>query len=297
MLRTPLFMVLAVCWPSFSYSDSIKPYYGVTDNAASGGLSWDMNAILPSPPGLDIQGVIYSYVIRKEDGSLVTVYVHNERADGLGYIFRERDDWLPGSQDGTQLNRVVPITPGIPRLEWGPGSIVVEGEGSVEAASVRYQYRVDPCFDPQFNPSCPRYELQLPDIYSPAYSLYDALAEGHGRISQAQTYYENLEGESDEEREARESEEERDSRERLEKALAASESTALFAQALAASQALAAVGARIEPYYDRTIPGGTYSDTVALRDANLPDSRAGLRNGLAQQLLHQRMVDAQYRRD
>lgn len=297
MLRRPLLLALVVCWPSFSYSEGIKPYYGTTGNAAESGLSWNMDSVLPTPPGLDIQGVIYSYRIRKEDGSYVTVHIQNKRSDNLGYIFRESDEWKPGSQDGTEINRVVPTIPGIPRAAWGDGSIEVQGEGRVESPSVIYQYRVDPCYDPQTSPACPGYELQLPDIYSPDYTIYDALAEGHDKIDQAKDYYEESEGESEEEREARESEEKRDSRERLEKALAAADNTALFAQALAASQQLAAVGARIEPYYSIEIPGGTYSETIALRDAQLPDSRAGLRNGLAQQLLHKQMVDAQYKGD
>ena len=41
---------------------------------------------------------------------------------------------------------------------WGPGSIEVDGEGTVEDASVVYSYRYDTCFDPQSDPSCLGYE-------------------------------------------------------------------------------------------------------------------------------------------
>ena len=298
MLRNLALTALVVCWPSYSYSDSILPYYGVTGNAAAGGLGWDMGTILPSPPGLDIQGVIYSYRIRKETGELVTVYVQNESADGLGYIFRERDDWMPGSLDGTQINKIVPIIPSLPREVWGPGSIAVEGSGSVDSASVRYQYRVDPCFDPQASPACPGYELTLPNIYELSYDFYDALAEGHARQSVFSETYSESEGESEEEREARESEEDRDSRDRLERALAVGDSVALFAIAFAQSAALdsMALAVNINSYYEANIPGGKYSDSITLIDTKLPDSRSGLRNGLAQQLLHERMVASQFER-
>lgn len=298
MLRNLALTALAVCWPSYSYSDSILPYYGATGNAAAGGLGWDMSTILPSPPGLDIQGVIYSYRIRKETGELVTVYVQNESADGLGYVFRERDDWMPGSLDGTQINKIVPIIPSLPREVWGPGSIAVEGNGSVDNASVRYQYRVDPCFDPQASPACPGYELTLPNIYELSYSFYDALAEGHARQSAFSETYSESEGESEDEREARESEEDRDSRERLERALAIGDSVALFAIAFAQSAALdsMALAANMNSYYEANIPGGNYNDSIVLVDTKLPDSRSGLRNGLAQQLLHERMVASQFER-
>ena len=48
-------------------------------------------------------------------------------------------------------------------------------------------------------------------------------------------------------------------------------------------------------YLVRTIPGGEYKDSVILADSKLPDSRNGLRNGLAQQLLHNQMVAMQYK--
>jgi len=47
-------------------------------------------------------------------------------------------------------------------------------------------------------------------------------------------------------------------------------------------------------YYNSSINGGTYADGYALADATLPDSARGLRNNLAQQLLHEEMVQMQY---
>ena len=51
----------------------------------------------------------------------------------------------------------------------------------------------------------------------------------------------------------------------------------------------------LNPYYEAKIPGGEYKETTVLQDTQLPDSRSGLRNGLAQQLLHQQMVDMQFK--
>ena len=48
------------------------------------------------------------------------------------------------------------------RSLWGNGSIEVEGTGTVEDAFVFYNYRVDPCYDPQSNPLCPGYQAPEP---------------------------------------------------------------------------------------------------------------------------------------
>ena len=42
------------------------------------------------------------------------------------------------------------------------------------------------------------------------------------------------------------------------------------------------------------ISGGEYPETVVLRDSKLPDSKKGLRVGLASELRHQQLVDLQY---
>jgi hypothetical protein len=48
-------------------------------------------------------------------------------------------------------------------------------------------------------------------------------------------------------------------------------------------------------YSAPTINGGVYRDAAQLQDSKLPDNKRGLRNNLAQQLLHKKMVDAQYK--
>lgn len=258
-----------------------------------------MGEVLPSPPGLDIQNVIYSYRIGKELDDHVTVHVQNELANGNGYIFRETDEWLPGSEDGTRINKVVPVG-NIHRSLWGDGSIEIDGPGQIFDGSVLYTYRVDPCYDPQFDPNCPGYQVQVPDIPKIDYDIYDA-TDGDADMVQYNPddeLYEDEEGETDEEKAEREAEEERDSKERLEKALAAADNSAMFALATARSQMIDAMNLSVNmnTYYNANIPGGTYNDTVQLRDKQLPDNRSGLRNGFAQQLLHQQMVEMQYKK-
>lgn len=298
MLKRKLFLVLAVLLPSYSYSDSITPYSGQTGNAAALGHVWGMDNVLPSGvPGLDINAVIYNYTIRKNTDDHVDVHVQNENALGSGYIFRETDQWMPGSLDGTQINKVVPVIPGIPRQAWGDGSIAVDGPGSVEDANVIYNYKVDPCYDPQFDPNCPGYQIVIPDIPEiDLASLYDATDDAEITEVDDKASYDSEEEMSDEEKAEQEEKEKEDSKERLEKALAAADNTALFAQAMAMNQMLStmSLATNMNSYYNTTIPGGAYSESVVLIDKQLPENKRGLRNGLAQQLLHEKMVESQY---
>ena len=302
MLKKLLLSALVVWLPSYSYSDSITPYYGQTGNAASNGYTWGMDGVLPSGvPGLDIQGVIYNYTIQKDVGDSVNVHVQNENALGTGYIFRETDEWKPGSLGGTQINKAVPVIPGIPRQAWGQGSIEVDGPGSVSDANVVYQYRVDPCYDPQYDPNCPGYQVQMPDIPEiDLTSLYDATKDDNidldRKVDLDKIDADEEDKKSEKELAEEEAEEEKDRKERLEKALAEADNSIMFAQAIAAAQVLDSINAatNMNTYYSATIAGGTYKDNVVLQDKQLPENKNGLRNGFAQQLLHEQMVDMQY---
>lgn len=290
MLRNLLLTVVLVCLPSYSYSET-APYFGTTPNAAQNGLSWSMDNVLPAPPGLDINGVIYSYTPQKNTADDMKVHVQNEKVGG-GYIFRETDDWS-GAQGGIEIRKVVPVIPQLPRELWGDGSIEVEGTGTVEDASVVYSYKVDPCYDPQFSPSCPGYQLQLPDTETVDIDLYDATADDAVIIATAETdsdiYEEEEQLEQDEE-----SEEEKEMR--LEKALAAVDELALFNDAFAQNLLLDALNNAIQmnAYYAAQLRGGEYKETVVLVDKELPENKKGLRNGLAQQILHEEMISMQY---
>ena len=308
MLKTLLLWAVLVLLPGYSYSESITPYYGSTGNAVTDqSLRWSMDNVLPNPPGLDIDTVIYNYRIRKQTEDQVDVYVGNENAAGTGYIFREHDEWRPGSLDGTEINKVIGVG-GIHRDLWGDGSIEVQGNGSVEDPNVIYTYRVDPCYDPQFDPNCPGYKIPVPNIPEVDLSqIYDVTKDENIDLDRSRCKPGETNGEcltrleeeelSEEKLAEEEAEEKKDSKERLEKALSAADNSELFAQALAQGQLLQSINqaTNMNPYYAATIPGGTYNDTVQLNDTQLPDNRRGLRNNLAQQRLHQQMVDEQYK--
>jgi hypothetical protein len=258
-----------------------------------------MPDVLPEPPGLDIDTVIYNYRIRKQTEDSVDVYVGNENATGTGYIFREHDQWRPGSLDGTEINKVIGIG-GIHRDQFGDGFIDVEGNGSVEDPRVIYTYRVDPCYDPQFDPNCPGYVTPVPDIPEVNLDdLYNALEdenvdlERETEIAQEQ----NEENLDENEKKKKEEEEEQKRKYRLEKMMSASDAAALFAenQMIKQMNDMANMQANVNGYYSKSIPGGVYRDSVQLADTQLPDNRRGLRNNLAQQKLHQQMIAEQYK--
>jgi hypothetical protein len=288
-----------VLLPGYSYSESITPYYGSTGNAVTDqSLRWSMPDVLPEPPGLDIDTVIYNYTIRKQTEDQVDVYVGNENANGTGYIFREHDEWRPGSLDGTEINKVIGVG-GIHRDLWGDGFIDVEGNGSVEDPNVIYTYRVDPCYDPQFDPNCPGYKVPVPDIPEIDLSqLYDATQDENIDLDRStDPEYQNEENLEENEKKKKEEEEELKRKYRLEKMMSASDAAALFAESQMIKQMneIANMQANVNGYYSKSIPGGAYQDSVQLADTQLPDNRRGLRNNLAQQRLHQQMVDEQYK--
>ena len=47
-------------------------------------------------------------------------------------------------------------------------------------------------------------------------------------------------------------------------------------------------------YYAAELDGGSYADTTVLVDGKLPENQRGLRNGLAQQVLYEQIIDLQY---
>ena len=298
MLKKLLLPLVLAFLPSYSYSESIAPYYGYTGNAITDqALSWAMTNVLPSDtPGLDIQNVIYSYRIQKETGEWVTVYVQNENANGEGYVFRERDDWAPGSLAGTQINKAVPVGD-LPRELWGPGSIEVVGNGSVSDASVVYTYKVSPCYDPQFDPNCPGYKQPVPTIIEVDLAdLYDVTTDENVELNAKQETQEMLDqAEADRLQEEEAAEEEKRRKYRLEKAMSIRDTDELFAESTRISQMNTLAQARLtNQYLGLSIPGGQYNEQTVLVDTQLPDAKSGLRNGLAQQLLHQQMIEMQY---
>lgn len=243
-----------------------------------------MTNLLPKQAGLEVTGVIYRYTAVKDASDDMLVHVQNENALGSGYIFRSTDDWsgLPGNT----INKSVPVA-NIPYEYWGAGSIEVEGKGSVEDSRVIYNYQFDPCFDPQSSPACPGY---IQDVTLASFEYEDPLEDP---FIKAELEKEAPKKDEDQEEKDRKREKEQKKKERLEVALGAVNSALFTAQAVAQEAQLLAMNVHMTNY-QTSMPGGKYEETVEYKDKQLPENPRGLRVGLAQQLLHEEMVQAQY---
>jgi len=77
-----------------------------------------------------------------------------------------------------------------------------------------------------------------------------------------------------------------------------SEAQDAMVSAIAQAQSAALVALtqtmNLNTYTTKTYNGGVYRESVVLQDGEMPTSKRGLRNGLAQQLLHEQMVQMQY---
>ena len=232
---------------------------------------------VPSVSGMDINGVIYQYTTVKNPSDPFTVTLSHENAITGGDLFSETDDWsgLPGST----INKAL-VFPYIPIEYWGNGSLTTEGIGEIEEPSVIYTYRIDPVVE---IPELP----ELPEVY-----VYDALNDDAVNIATQET-------DSDlyDDQDSRENDDEKDEeKQRLERGLAASVNSLTLATAISQDAVIAAMNLAVNmsTYYSATIPGGVYGDSVILSDKELPKNNRGRRIGLAQQLLHDQMVDMQY---
>jgi len=295
MLKKLLLLVAWVFWPSYCFSESITPYYGTTGNAAAdNALRWSMGNVLPEPPGVSVNGVIYSYTPEKITEDDFKVTVGNERIGG-GDIWSDTQDWS-GKPGGIEVRRVIGL-PGVPKELWGDGYIKTEGTGTVEDATVIYSYKVNPCYDPQFDPNCPGYKTPIPPVIEVTIDFYDATEDENVKLrSDELVLIEENEEQLEREKEEEEKEaEERLRKYRLEKAMSAADASALFAENQKIQQMNQAMQTAVDlAYISTSIPGGTYKETVVLKDAKIDDNKQGLRNGLAQQLLHEEMVQSQY---
>ena len=269
---------------SYSYSETI---YGTTTNAASNGLNWVMSNVLPKQAGLQVSSVIYQYTAIKDPEADMLVHVQNQNAQGNGYVFRETDDWsgLPGNT----INKVVAVSD-IPIQLWGNGEIEVEGNGLVSNPNVVYTYKYDPCFDQQSSPACLGYLPPIPETET--VDVYDALNDQSVLAATEETDPDLFDRDGKNRREVK-----REANDRLEQGLAASENALNIASGSAQDFMVAAMAneQRFDPYYMAKINGGVYIDTVTLPTKDIPDNKRGLRNSLAQQVLHQQMVKSQYK--
>jgi hypothetical protein len=277
-------VLLLALWPSYSSCD---PYsYGTTGNAASTALSWSMSSVLPDIPGIDINGLLYKYTTVKDPDADMKVHIGNKNVDADGYIFRKTDNW--SGVPGNTIVRSFPLS-NIPASQWGAGSIDVEGEGSVKDAMVIYNYRIDECYDEQSNPACPGYVKPVPVI--PVVELYDVLDD-----DAAMSAIEADEFQYDEDGNLILSEEEEEEETRIEMGLTASANALTLFKTQGQDDIILAINQQtnIAMYYNASINGGVYADAPGLADSEIADNKKALRNNLAQQLLHEKMVDMQY---
>jgi hypothetical protein len=282
-------LALALCLVSFSSSCFSNPYtYGSTGNAALQGLSWDMGSVFPSVPGLDVNGLIYRYTTIKNTEDSMKVHVGNLNAEGEGYIFRETDDWsgLPGNTITKSFS-----VGNTPSAAWGAGSIEVEGQGSVDNASVIYSYRVDECYDPQLNPGCAGYVEPVPTVVEVV--VYDALDDDS--VTSALDNDTEFKYDSDGNRIVDEEDEEEKTN--LEMGLTATENALTLFKTQGQADIIMAINLQtnIAMYYNSSINGGVYKDNNTLADSKLPDNPKAFRNHLAQQLLHEELMQLQYK--
>ena len=277
-------MLSLVLLPSYSYSE---PYtYGATSNAASNALSWTMDSILPSIGGVDINGLLYRYTTVKDPDADMKVHVGNHNASGDGYTFRETDDW--SGVPGNTIVKSFPLS-NIPASQWGTGFVEVEGEGTVKDAVVIYNYRLDKCYDPQSDPTCAGYVKPMPEI--PEVVVYDALED-----DAVVEVLETEEFKYDEDGELILDEDEEEEETRIEMGLTASANALTLFKAQNQGDIILALNKQtnINMYYNAKINGGTLNDAAGLKDGTIPDNKKALRNNLAQQVLHEKMVDMQY---
>ena len=277
-------MLSLVLLPSYSYSE---PYtYGATSNAASNALSWAMDSILPSIGGVDINGLLYRYTTVKDPDADMKVHVGNHNASGDGYTFRETDDW--SGVPGNTIVKSFPLS-NIPASQWGTGFVEVEGEGTVKDAVVIYNYRLDKCYDPQSDPTCAGYVKPMPEL--PEVVVYDALEDD--------AVVDTLEADEfqyDEDGKLILDEEEEEEETRIEMGLTASANALTLFKRQDQSDIILAINKQtnINMYYNAKINGGTLNDAAGLKDGTIADNKKALRNNLAQQVLHEKMVDMQY---
>ena len=262
--------------------------YGITGNMAGTGHTWGMNIGPSGSQSLKINGVFYQYTPTKNTEDDMLVHVRNKRVGG-GYIFSSTDDWS-GLQGG------IPITKGfvidnLPIELWGDGSIDVEGTGSVVDANVVYSYKYNnDCLTPMSDPSCSGYiDAVLSMMGESKVEVYDPLAD------------ENIADVIDEKAELdedvqQEDEEKAEAKDRLQRMLSGVNDSILYANVSSQNLLMFAMSrnSNLNPYYDKKLSGGTYKETVVLDGGQLPDNKKGARAGLAQQILHTKMVNSQY---
>lgn len=268
---------------SYSYSDIVT---GTTTNAAGKGLTWTMPDILPAATGLTVDGVIYQYSASKNARDPMVVTIQNKNAIDGGYVFRKQDNWsgLPGNT----ITKLVPVD-NIAAKYWGDGSITVNGVGEVKNPSVVYKYRYDTCMDPLSSPSCPGYaDAMLRSLSVKATELYDPLSDQYVKSALEGKAVQEEEKKADTSVKSKKNEKEPADKKATPNALLSAED-AQVAFKFEMMNNIPGFAA-----YSISIAGGVYNDVIRFPEKKLPDSKKARSFGMAQQALHNAMVDSQY---
>jgi hypothetical protein len=254
-----------------------------------------MQNVLPGITGLTVDGVIYRYTTTKAQQDPMKVTIQNKDTLGDGYIFRSQDDWT--GLRGTTITKVVPVN-NILGNRWGDGEIGIEGKGTVSSPSVFYKYRYDTCVNPLSSSSCPGYaEAMLKSLALKDVEVSDPLTDEMRKNATENKAVclpnepscktvENVK--RDDERSKKNKEE--DKKKIVDNSLVSS-SDALIASQLEKMNEIPGFN-----LYSISIPGGAYKETLRYPDKILPDNRRARSLGLAQERLHESMVNSQYDR-
>lgn len=286
--------LLVVCY-SYSYSEVI---HDTTQNAAINGQQWVMSNVLPGYTGLTVNSISYQYTTLKEAQDQMIVSIQNQQAGGNGLVFNSTDDWsgLPGNT----IRKVVTVA-GIPYYDWGDGQIMIEGTGTVTDPNVQYNYSYDPCNDnPLYSPSCPGYALAMANLHVKQ-SLekietnqnYDISVDYSISKTELPSYY------TEETRLKKPKDlDDEDAKDRKKRGLQSAENALTEANAISQQEILNVMNfvPQFQSYYNVMMRGGVYADATMYKPTTVPENKKGLRVGLAQQLLHNRMVEEQYNR-
>ena len=241
-------------------------------------MTWTMMNIIPQYTGLTVNGVTYEYTAVKTQNDNMVVNIQNKDTRSNSYIFRSTDDW--SGLKGNTITKAIPVN-NIPGTYWGPGEITVDGKGEIKNPSVKYKYSYDTCASAKTDPKCPGYVPPLTkEVIDPADDdlLKKTLADKVYKETEKQVQFELSEKKKKEEI--------------IKKVVKISLISDKDAQRALEFEMMN----NIPGYnlYTVSMPGGVYNDVLKYPEKHLPDNRRGRSLGLAQERMHNTMVDLQY---
>lgn len=282
MIKRGLVVLALLLYCCYSYCETVNTK---SSNAAVNGNTWVMENILPQYTGLTVNAVSYGYTAIKNTSDPFQVSVQNYNTSGTGFVFRSTDDWT--GRPGNTITKTVP-TGGISLQYWGRGEIATTGTGRVNNPYVLYSYTYDTCkLDPVTDKTCPNY--RPPNMY-PLESTSDTV-----QFAQRTELNRIRDQEELDEAFLKLTKNSTEARKRNVAQHITIQNSLLTAEALAQAAAFTALN-NIPNFsnYSRQIPGGVYQDSLRYADKVLPDNRSARRLSVAQESLHNSILESQY---